>query len=289
MPDSGSWDVIFGAGSGQVVLAVDFPAGRRAEAGFGDLAARIGPGFTFLQTKPPAARSGQRLSGDSYVGPWIEGISSGRHQVLAVLGYRIGSVYAAAIAEGISRGQPMPKVILFDPQFASIELLGFEFCREIGAVSSLLADDEIERARKAAAEIYQSAAGDIAHVAAEMIESYFEVITPGFERVGLGEARGNKFVATFESYMSWLSVADQIDPGPVWKRSTVIASSAYSELPPAAFLAAAGGGRPGQLISFDVSHADLLRSDGVAQAVLSLLGSGSLCPVAAPRRPALNA
>src|ERR1039457_5299398 len=109
MPDSGSWDVIFGAGSGQVVLAVDFPA------------ARIGPGFTFLQTKPPAARSGQRLSGDAYVGPWIEGISSGRRQVLAVLGARIGSVYAAAIAEGISRGQPMPKVILFDPQFASIE------------------------------------------------------------------------------------------------------------------------------------------------------------------------
>src|ERR1017187_5746259 len=88
--------------------------GRPAEAGFGGLAARIGPGFTFLQTKPPAARSGQRLSGDAYVGPWIEGISSGRRQVLAVLGYRIGSVYAAAIAEGISRGQPMPKVILFD-------------------------------------------------------------------------------------------------------------------------------------------------------------------------------
>src|ERR1035441_64329 len=126
MTDSSSWDVISGANSTQVVLSVDFPASRRADAGFPDLAARIGPGFRFLQTRPRAVRSCQRLSGDAYVGPWVSDIALHQHQVLAVLGCRIGSVYAAAIAEGISQWQPMPKVILFDPQFASIELLGLE-------------------------------------------------------------------------------------------------------------------------------------------------------------------
>jgi hypothetical protein len=273
MPDSSSWDVIFGADSSQVVLSVDFPARRRQEAGFLDLATRIGPGYRFLQTKPPAARSWPRLCGDAYVGPWIEGIHHDQHQVLAVLGYRIGSVYAAAIAEGISRWQPMPKIILFDPQFSSIELLGLEFHREISSISSLLGDDEIERARKAAAEISQAATSDVANVAAEILECYVEVITVPFERAGLGDARSNKFTVSFESYISWLSAADQIDPSPAWERSTGIASSAYAGLPAGVHLADDDRGLIGQMIPFDVSHADLLRSDSVAQAVLGLLES----------------
>jgi hypothetical protein len=273
MSDSSSWDVIFGADSTQVVLGVDFPARRRREAGFLDLATRIGPGYKFLQTKPPAAGSWQRPCGDAYVGPWLEDIRQDRHQVLAVLGYRIGSVYAAAIAEGISQWQPMPKIILFDPQFSSIELLGLEFHKEISAISSLLGDDEIERARKAAVEISRAAPGDVVSVAAEIVESYLEAITAPFERAGLGDARSNKFTVSFESYMSWLSAADQIDPGLAWRRSTGITSSAYDELPARAHLADDGRCLIGQMIPFDVGHADLLRSDCVARAVLDLLES----------------
>ncbi|HEY7142665.1 MAG TPA: hypothetical protein VH637_00330 [Streptosporangiaceae bacterium] len=256
------------------MLGADFPSGRRAEAGFHDLACRIGPGFSFLQTRPPTERPGQGAAGDRYVGPWVEGIARDRHQVAAVLGYRYGSAYAAAIAEGISHRQPMPAVILFDPQLATIEFLGLEFSREIGAVSSLLADDEIERARKAAEEICRPATSDIAQAAAEIVESYFEVITAAFERAGLGDARSNKFAIAFESYISWLSAADQIDPGPAWEWSTVIASSGYPGLPAAA-CAAGDDGRPGRMIRFDVGHADLLRSEDVAEAVLALLQSRS--------------
>jgi hypothetical protein len=268
MLDSSSWDVISGAEVGQVVLGVDFPASRPVRAGFGDLATRIGPGYRFLQTKPPMVRSCQRLRGDAYVGPWISGIRQSRHQVLAVFGYRIGSVYAAAIAEGIAQWQAMPKIILFDPQVASIELLSLEFRREIDSITSLLGDDEIERATKVAAEFSYITSSDVAGVAAEMVESYLEIIAVPFERVGLGDARSNKFTAAFESYMSWLSMSDQIDPSIAWKSSTGIASSAYAGLP-------AGDGRPlfGQMIPFEVSHADLLRSDCVAQAVLGLLES----------------
>jgi hypothetical protein len=272
MPDPASWDVIFGAGSDQVVLGVDFPAASRREAGFAELAARIGPGYKFLHTKPPAARSGQRICGDAYVGPWIEAVQQGRHQVVAVLGFCVGSVYAAAIAEGISRWQPMPKVILFDPQSASAKLLGREFHSEISSLSSLLCDDEIERTRKAATGFSESA-GDVACAAAELAGMYWEVSSAAFERVGLGGAYDDKLIAPFESYISWLSVADQIDPGQVWKRSTAIVSSDYAELKDEESLAA-DASMIGWTIPFDVGHADLLRSDSVAEAVLDLLASG---------------
>lgn len=286
MPDSSSWDVICDADSSQVVLGVDFPARRRQEAGFPDLAIRIGPAYRFLQAKPPAAGSYQQPNGDAYVGPWLEGIRQDRHQVLAVLGYRLGSVYATAIAEGISRWQPMPKIILFDPQFSSIELLGLEFHREISAISSLLGDDEIKRARKAVTEISKAATGDATNVAAEMVESYLDVITAAFERVGLGDARSDKFILSFISYMTWLSAAGKIDPGPVWKHSTSIASSAYAELTAKAHPTGDSRRFIGQQILFDVGPADLLRSDSVAQAVRDLLESSATCLSPGPGRHA---
>lgn len=273
MPDSSSWDVIFGTNCRQVILGVDFPGRQRQEAGFPDLATRIGPGYRFLQTKPPTARSCQRLCGDAHVGAWIKDIQQDRRQVVAVLGHRIGSVYAAAIAEGVSRWQPMPKIILFDPQFFSVELLGLEFQKEISSISSLLGDDELKGARKAAAEISQAATGDVASVAAEIVESYVGVITAPFERAGLGDARSNKFTRSFDSYISWLAAAGQINPSPVWKHSTGIASSAYGELPANTHLADDDRSVIGQLIPFDLDHADLLRSDSVARAVLDLLES----------------
>lgn len=273
MPDSGSWDVVFDADSDQIVLGVDFPVTRRPEAGFAELAARIGPGYRFLQTKPPAARPGQRLCGDAYVGPWIEGIQHSRHRVRAVLGYGVGSVYAAAIATGISPGQQAPEVILFDPQFASKKLLGAEFHKEISAISPLLSDDEIERTRKAATEICGSA-GDVANAAAELAGTYWEISSAAYERVGLGGACSRKFIASFESYISWLSVADQIDPSPAWQQSTTIVSSDYAELPDRESLV--DGSIIGRMIPFDAGHADLLRSNSVASAVLDLLASREL-------------
>jgi hypothetical protein len=273
MPASGSWDVICGADSGQIVLGVGFPAAGCREAGFSDLAARIGPEYRLLQARALIIRPGQRLSADAYVGPLIEDIRRDRGLVLAVLGYCVGSVYAAVVAEEISRWQPPPKAIMFDPQSVNNKFLCLQFRNEIDSLSALLSDDEIERASKVATEISQSATGDIADIATEIIESYLEVITPAFERAGLGDARSDKFAVAFASYISWLSVTDQIDPSLAWKRSTVIASSAYADLPDRAYLADGDHGITGQVIPFDVGHAELLRSDSVARAVLGLLGS----------------
>lgn len=270
MPDFGYWDVISGASSGRIILAVDFPAPRRPATCFTQLAAKIGPGYRFLHTRPPAARMVQRLCTQAYVAPWIEDIRQDGQQVFALLGYCVGGVYAAAIAAGIARWQPMPKVILFDPQFASNKYLAIEFLREIDAISSLLSDQEIEHTRKAGARISGSTACDLSEAAAEMAGIYWELGSLAFERVGIGSTYNSRLIAPFGSYMWWLSAAREIDPSWVWKSSTAIVSSDY---PQTQFWKQAVGdtGWIGRQIRFAVGHGDLLRSDSVARTVASLL------------------
>jgi hypothetical protein len=272
MPDSGSWDVIFDTDSDQVILGVDFPVSRRPEAGLADLAIRIGPEYRFLQTRLPA-RPGQRLCGAAYVGSWLEDIRHGRHRVRAVLGYRASSVYAAAIAAGISQWQQAPEVILVNPQLVSRKLLGAEFRREIRAISPLLSDAEIGHARAVAAEICE-ASGSVGQAAAEVTETYRELSLVAYERVGLGGASGRKFTACFESYISWLAMADQIDPVPAWKPSATIISSDYAELQNREF--PDGSQLLGRVLSFDTRYFDILRSNSVAAAVFDLLASREL-------------
>jgi len=270
MTDLACWEVIAGADSGQVVLGVDFPATRRA--GFADLSALLGPRYRFLHTTTPAVRPVQRLHGEAHVDRWIESLGEESHQVSAIFGYCVGALYAAAIAAGIARRQPMPKVILFDPQFVSGRYLVAEFLREIDAISSLLSDQEIEHTRKAATELTGPAGCDLAAAAAEMTGIYWELTALAFERVGIGSAYNGRFITPVCSYISWLSAAGKIDPAPVWRRSTAIVSSDYAALTPGN---RAGGGDDGigQQIRFDVGHDDLLRSESVARAVVGLLES----------------
>jgi hypothetical protein len=270
MTDLSCWELISGADSGQVVLGVDFPATRRAS--FAELSARMGPRYRFLHTRLPAARPAQWSRGEAHVDRWVESIQAESREVLAVFGYCVGGLYAAAIAAGIARRQSMPKVILFDPQFVSGRYLVVEFLREIDAISSLLSDQEIEHTRKAAAGISGAARCDLAGAAAEMAGIYWELTSRAFERVGIGSAYNGRFITPICSYISWLSAAGKIDPSPVWKRSTAIVSSDYAGLTPGNRVGA-GDDTIGQQITFDVGHDDLLRSDSVARTVIGLLES----------------
>jgi hypothetical protein len=273
-PDPAPWDVILGEDAAHTVLTVDFPDQRRRQANFADLAARLGSGYRFLRSIPPAVRPCQRPSSAAYAGPWIEYIHREQRPVRAVLGYGVGCVYAAAIADGISGWQQPPKVILFDPQFASIKLLNHEFNRELIANSSLLSNEEIEHSRKIAAAIARSVTGDIGDAAVEIVEAYLEVITVPFERVGLGTPHHSALTSLFESYIAWISVAGQIDPGFAWRRSVAIVSSDHAG-PPDQKPRQGGGGLIGRWIPFQVRQADLLRCDPVARTVIGLLESAS--------------
>jgi hypothetical protein len=270
MPISSCWDVICNAGSAQTVLGVGFPGRKLHEAGFAELASKIGSGYRFLQAKPVTVRPGRRLSSDEYIVPWVEGARQDGRPMRAVLGYCVGGIYAAAVAERISQWQPEPDIILFDPQFTSMKFLGHELHGEISAISSLLSDDEIERARKIASEISESDPGNIVQIAADAVESYLEVITAAFERAGLGDPRDNRLNEYFESYITWLSVAAELDPSHALEKSIVIMSRDYAGLPGRVQFDDAGS-MAGRWKVCDVSHADLLRSDSVAREVLDLL------------------
>jgi hypothetical protein len=268
--DFGSWDVISDAHCSEVILCADFPAAGRP-AGFAGIARRIGSGYAFLQTRPQAAHPDQRLSVDAYVRDWIDGITGKGLRVRAVLGYGIGGVYAAAIAEGLERWQSPPQVILFDPRSAGMAVLASECRKEINGISSLLSDDEIERIEAVVSQMCQPmcqpTATDLAVAAAEMAEAYTELGSVAYQRVGLGGACGSRFLASFESYLTWITQAAQIDPSFSWKRSAALVSSEYlgwADQP----------GCVGQVIPFDMGHGDLLRADCVADEVRRLLG----CP-----------
>jgi hypothetical protein len=256
-----SWDPISGPGSGQVVLVLDIPPARPGH--LTELAAKIRPEYTFLRAKLPSAGWAGH-----HADFWLDDIRQSYREVVAVLGCRVGSVYAAVLADQISKTQMEPPLILFDPQFASVALLVHEFRREIRAISSLLSDNEIERARKIAAEITRMQTADLASVGDEIREHYNELSAIAFERVGLGDVRGNNSITSFESCISCICQAAGLDPRDAWKNSTAIVSSECLGVPGAQSLTAS---MVGQQIPFDMTHADLLRSDSVAQLVIRLL------------------
>jgi hypothetical protein len=280
MPTSSHWDVIFNAGSPQTVLGIDFSGRRRREASFTELASRIGSGYRFLQARPVTVHPGRRPSSDEYIVSWVEGARQDGNPMRAVLGRCVGGIYAAVVAECISQWQPEPDIILVDPQFASTEFLGHELHKEISTTSSLMSNDEIELARKIACEISDLKSRDMVQIATYAVESYLEVITPAFERAGLGDARGSKLNEYFVSYMAWLSVAGELNPGRALKKSIVITSRDYAELP-GRMLFDDAGSLAGRWIVCDVSHADLLRSDSVAKEVLGRLESRWSCSAVA--------
>jgi len=272
MPISSHWDVIFNAGSSQTVLGIDFSGKKCREPSFTELASRIGARYRFLQARPVTVRLGHRPSGYQYVVSWVEGARQDGNPMRAVLGHRVGSIYAAVVAECVSQWQPEPDIILFDPQFASAEFLGRELHKEISATSSLMSDDEIEHARQIAHEISDLKSRDMVQIATYAVESYLEVITPAFERAGLGDARGSELNKHFISYMAWLSVAAELDVSRALKKSIVVMSRDYAGLP-GRMLFDDSGSLVNRCIVCDVSHAELLRSDFVTKEVLDMLES----------------
>jgi hypothetical protein len=272
MPTSRHWDVIFNAGSPHTVLGIDFSDVKRREASFAELAVRIGSGYRFLQARPVTVRPGRRPSSDEYIVSWVEDARQDRNPMRAVLGHCVGGIYAAVAAECISQWQLEPDIILLDPQSVSTEFLSHELHKEISATSSLMSDDEIEYARNIASEISDLKSRDMVQIATYAVEGYLEIITPAFERAGLGSARGSKLNEHFVSYMAWLSVAAELDPARALKKSTVIMSRDYAKLP-GRMLLDDDADMAGRWSVCDVSHADLLRSDSVAKEVLDVLES----------------
>lgn len=268
MPTASSWDVISGTDSDRVILGVDFPAAGRDEAGFAELAAGLGKGYRFLQTIPPRVSPDRRVVGDAYTEPWIEQARQAQWQVVAVIGYCVGSMYAAPIADRIAEWQqPGPKVILLDPLPADVRLLAMEMHKIIGRLAPLLSADEVENAKHATEELVEAEPRDITGRAIALVDLYRKLGSVVFGRLGLDDRRREEMIQLFASYMSWISGAAAVDPTAAWNRGTAIMSAEYVKQTTKDVSAEAGDGLIGNTMIFDVAHRDLLRSDCTIKAV----------------------
>jgi hypothetical protein len=277
MPNEQAWSVITAPTSNRIILGVDFPAAGRREAGFPDLVARMGSAwseFGFLQTVPPNAGLADRPTGEFYTEHWIRAGDWEKYEVVGVFGYCVGSVYAAEIAKRLTATQDLePKIVLFDPQLTDIQLLANEMHKMIAMAGSVFTEDEAEQARRRATAIVEGPCAVLVEAAEEIVGLYRELATLAFQRIGLSATRRDEVIRLFESYMTWLSAAAQVDPSEVWRRSVGITSDDYAAMEKAGDPMIVGAVKVlGRRFSLDLGHADLMRDDSAVRVLVDHIG-----------------
>ncbi|MFC9324665.1 hypothetical protein [Kitasatospora sp. NPDC057015] len=273
MTESGAWKTLVdGDGERGVVLAVDFDTTGRPEARFSDLMAQVKSDFAVWETVPPAADSEFARSGAGYVEYWARHIenSGNRPQVRAVMGFCAGSVYAAALAERVAEIQGSePLLLLFDPELSTAQTLMWQFHKVIGFMSATLSAEDIAEAR----EIGQQAHDTTPHVGElkdELIRLMRRFGEPALARVGLDEARREELFEVFDSFLSYLAVAAEIDPRERWK--SAIALNSTSPLSGLNAMRASGVEiEVAEEVVIDVDHGTMLADADLAAAVTRLL------------------
>jgi hypothetical protein len=253
--------------SNDLIICANFPPTGRPDAGFADLVATAAPGASFWHTVAPLISPADRIDGYDYVQPWLDDLKASGRTVLAVFGFCVGSVYAAALAEGIAQWQPKPRVILFDVEVPNVFGLNQEIQEVMEGLAGILPDEDIADARRLAVEAIEENKDDVVEYAAHLARLYRQTAGPGFAEFGLDEQSADQMFAMLESFMAWMSVASTIDTSRVWPECTAISSNDPGTLlrrvDPSSIVK--------DEIRFDITHGDLLRSDVVAKTVIELL------------------
>jgi hypothetical protein len=249
--------------SGNLILAVDFGATARTEAGFPDLAALLSPRRTIWETGQPPA--GTELSTvRDYVAWWLEGLPHQDSPVDAVLGYCVGSVFAAAIASEIAlRLGSAPLLVFFDPEPPTRRRLLRDFDSAIDQLAPMLSDQE-QLGLHDAAGLARDASSDFSGFCSALVEIFSAGVGSAFAGLEVGPKLTAELVGSFSSYISYIRAAYQPALPESWPTATAIISRTprdWVEL-------------PSEQVHFDVDQADLLRDAGVARAVSEILNRG---------------
>ncbi|MFF8914663.1 hypothetical protein ACF08M_15400 [Streptomyces sp. NPDC015032] len=134
-----TWREISRGETDDVVLVVDFDATGRNEARFSDLMGNLKIPVTCWETVPQTLFTGSPPAVDGFVDGWTEEVRSSGRRVTAVMGFCVGGVYAAALADRAREWQKeCPMVILFDPEKASGITLYWQFHKVIGTMDLVL-------------------------------------------------------------------------------------------------------------------------------------------------------
>jgi hypothetical protein len=267
------WKPLSNVGSTSVVLGIDFPTTGRREAGFADLAGQLRADCALWQSVPPPIPPDTPVTAQEYLAPWLAEIRASGRTVRAVLGYCVGAVHAAVLAERIGEWQEPPGIVAFDPEMANVTTLDRHFGKVLTSLADVLGPTETAAARDRAAGLLAEHAGSVRGFAVALCGLFSEVAEPVFARVGLDAEARAEFLGLFGGYLTFLTIAEQLDPSAGWLRSAVVSSA--SPTSGLNRLRAAGGrvelGPHVREYRFDVDHPDLLRSPQVARTVERLL------------------
>ncbi|MGW7260545.1 hypothetical protein [Streptomyces sp. NPDC054834] len=268
-----TWNVLTGGDPTSVVLAADFDASGRAEARFTDFVGHLGGGLTVWETVPQAVATRPDLPAEAYVKQWTDEVRASGRTVRAVLGFCAGSVYAAALAHEVEAWQgSFPLTVLFDPERASAASMYWQFHKAVDQMTPTLGPAETGAAQDAGQRA-QEDSPNLSDLARRLLLIYHSVAGKAFDKLGLDAARRAELTETAGAFLSYLATAEQIEPLPAWRRSTVITSAT-----PTSGLNALRALHPGQFddlpaeeLRFDVAHVDLLRTPEIARAVSRLI------------------
>lgn len=270
-----SYNVLRDEDSDELILASDFSATTgRTVGSFSDLVPQLTTRHSVWETTPPPAGTNAGMTATDHIERWTTDIRADGRLVRAILGYCVGSVFAAGIADKVTEWQPEPRVILFDPEQPHAALLHRHYSDALGALGKMLTSEEREHARVAGEDALKHEASDnsggLAELATTLSDLLFEVGDPALARAGLDAGRRGELLSTFFSFLSYLVSAAGFDACRTWQRATAISSLS----PHNGLNVLSPGSRPGVVadeIRFELPHTDLLRDPGVARTVDRLL------------------
>ncbi|WP_367127400.1 hypothetical protein [Saccharothrix sp. HUAS TT1] len=268
-----AWHEINRGTSDEVVLASDFDLPGRPEARFTDLAERLDPAVALWVTDAHAVVSSFEDSVDTYVKQWVDEVEASGKRVRGVLGFCGGSLYAAAIAAEVERRRgELPPTVLFDPERSTSLGMYFQFAKAVEQLAPALSQARFGLAVEAGQRAQRGSAS-LAELAARLFEVFGGVSDEAFTRLGVTAERRAEFVRSVRVFLSYMAVADQVDPADVWRRSTAISSvtptSGLNGL--RALDPRAADGLVAEEVRSADRHVDLLRSAEVARTVSAVL------------------
>ena len=238
--------------------------------GFANLASALNQDHAAWETAPPALAEAIGMTGRDYVQRWLPDLLCAKRVVRAVFGLGVGGVYAAALAERVSRWQEdLPLVVVFDLEQPTSTLLHWRYCNSVDTLSSLLSTEEVVSAKRAGEDAIRDHRG-LRELAAALHELFRNSGRTAFERAGLGDTRAAEVVDRFGSFLFYLAAADGINPGQDWSSATMISSSTPGyglDALPVEDHARAGA----REIRFETRHGELLGDEEVRRTVRELL------------------
>jgi len=256
--------------SAGLVLAVDFDTTGRVEARFADLVANLTAATEIWETIAPDGGTVSPGAAQEYLDHWAGDLQDERRPIQAVLGFCGGAIYAAALVERIRRAQGHePLLLLFDPELSTAQTLLWQFHKVMGFMSGILSSEQVAQAQEMGRHAYDTIS-DVAALKEEISRLMKESGEPALINAGLDERRREELFGVFDSFLSYLAAASQIDPLDQWRRA--IAFSSKSPLSGLNAMRASGLDiLVGKEIGLDAEHGTLLANRDLAAQVSDLL------------------